>query len=288
MITKEFTIQPPIKYEVEKLLPQGENILANFPVYLLEREVSDPTITEVFITPILFILRHDKRLEIYELAKMEIYTLGDKPKFELFGQILEPRYTIFSADAGNIKNLLSDENILRLTFNEVGERPKSLVLRDRAYNAKDYQTWAMYQILLNQKNKVPSDPVLFEMVSGNFSKFNEKAIITMFAGFLGIIIVYMLVSVIFDGALDTIMTILFGVIISVALGWTITSLNKNNKRFYNTFLRYSPESLNDLRRTPENTTVNHTNRSTGDITVNNVNRGPEITEKSSNSLGKNQ
>ena len=245
MILKEIDVVPPINSTLIKLLPQGETILNNFPVFILEPDIKEHGYSEIFVTQNYLILHYDFKLEFYNINTLELYTFGDKPKFTLTTQLIEQRYSIVKGDQTWLREMIANESLYRIVFNEIGGKQKTILLRERDYTAKTYKNWALYQILVNHKNKTPQDPILREIASGNFTRFNEKAILTILGVFLGFILLNIISSLVFPELLDTILTFSFGIFCIGALVWAILSINKNNKRFLGTYLRYNTTNLTE-------------------------------------------
>jgi len=238
---KEIDVLPPIDLALKKLLPEGENILYNYPLFILEKEIEDHLLSEIFLTENYLILHYDFKLEFYELSKLEIYAFGDEPKFTLWTQLIEQSYSHTREDDKWFKDLCANESFYRILFNEIGEKPKTIVLRERDFTAKSYKSWALFQALVNHKSKTVQDPLLKEMTAGNFTKFNEKTILTFIGAALGLILISMLVSTLLPDIANTIFMYVFGIFCVLALVWTIMSIEKNNKRFFAAYLRYNPQ-----------------------------------------------
>lgn len=180
----------------------------------------------------------DEIFEIYNLKDLEITLFGDIPKFTSWQQLLEGSFTFNQDDPQSFNKIRSSEQITRFAFNEEGQISKEFVLREGIFVKRNYQTWAMAQIILNQKNHLAEDPILDEIIIGGFSRFNQKTVLSFVGAFL-VYFVFRAVALLgLPDILSTIFDLLFGIVLAGMLVWTILSINKNLDRYKATYNNY--------------------------------------------------
>jgi hypothetical protein len=237
------------QYKIDLLNTVDENIKAilkedpviyKFDVIPLDYHVNTLSSPQVYLSLNKFIFVYDEIIEIHDLFSVEFDILGDEPHFKLYEQLTESGYVYSESDPASYKKLKDDDSFVRLNYFEQGQIPKSLVLRNQKVTAKPFQTWAMAQIILNINNRIPKDIVLEEMLTGNFYKFNTSTIVI----FMIIVVVYFtlhfIINATIKGIAGNILDLLFtGALVAMGV-WTYLSIEKNNQKFYTTYLRYKP------------------------------------------------
>jgi hypothetical protein len=223
-----------------KAVLKEDPILYTFNIIPLDYTVSDLTSPKVFISLNKFIFVYDEKLEAHNLNELEFEILGDEPQFKLIQQFTEASYSYNNADNDSFKRLKNDDTFTRLNYFEIGQIPKNIVLRNEYITAKPFQTWAMSQIILNIKNRIKQDPVLDEMLIGNFYKFNTTTIVLFMVVVVSYFALQFIIRATIAGIVSNIIDFLFAVVM-IAMGvWTYLSLEKNNKKFYDKYLQYRP------------------------------------------------
>lgn len=218
-----------------------DQIIAEFPVVPLDYTVNDFESPLLHVTSSRLIFRYDEIFEVFDLASLEITTLGNVPQFTLWQQFFEGNYVYSEQSPESLVKLKASEAVLRLAINEPGGIIKEFVLRDGVQVAKNYQTWAMAQIILQRQRGDDIDKQLLDMTEGNFTVVNNKTIVT----FIGVFTLYFLIKILTlnyaPDLVDMIWDTLF-IIALIAMGyWTYLSINKNYMRYkdvYNMYARY--------------------------------------------------
>jgi hypothetical protein len=206
-------------------------IQKSFSVVPLDHSVQDWSTPEIILTKEYLFLRIDDIFEIYLLSDVEISLFGDMPKFKIWQQLFEGNFQYNPEDPTTLETIKSSERLTRLGLNEKGEIIREFVLRENQIVKRNYQTWAMAQLILNCKNEFPIDMSLVEMLNGTFTRFNQKTVLT----FIGVFIVYVVFKLIsllgMPDILGTIFDIIFGIVLVGMLVWSVISINKNLERY---------------------------------------------------------
>lgn len=215
-----------------RAISDGE-IIHTFEVAPVDYNVKDYTTPKFFISSSKLIFSFDDQLEVYNFSEIELEVIGEKPGFSLLRQILERKYyyTGFGNQGTSFEKLKRMELPTRLSLTLPQRVPKDFYWRRSFEIGKSYQTWAMSQIIILHKRGEKIDPLLLEMLEGEFSTFNPKTVLL----FTGIFAFYTLLKLTVLKAssefLDNIFDGLFVVILVGFYIWTVMSINKNLKRF---------------------------------------------------------
>jgi hypothetical protein len=243
-----------LQYKIDILSTTEENvkallgddpILYTFDVIPLDYNVLKTDTPKVYISLNKFVFTYDELIEIHEIESVEFEVLGDEPQFKLVQQLTESSYTYLTENRESYTKLKTDETFTRLSYTEVNSISKSIVLRLGQTTAKPYQTWAMSQIILNIKNRIPRDVVLDDMLIGNFIHFNTSLIVF----FMIIVIAYFAIHFMISSVSNLISTILDFVFagILIAMGsWVYLEIEGNNKTFFNTYIKYRPIKSSEI------------------------------------------
>lgn len=223
-----------------KALLREDPILYSFPIVPIDYTVNDLSTPTIYISLNKFIFAYDDKLELHNLNELEFEVLGDEPHFKLIQQFTEANYVYNNGDKDSFLRLKNDSTFTRLNYFERGQIPKNITLRNNYVTAKPFQTWAMSQIILNIKNRIPKDEILEEMLIGNFYKFNPTTIVLFMVVVVAYFALQLIIRSAIGGILSNIIDFVFAVIM-IAMGvWTYLSLEKNNKKFFAKYLQYKP------------------------------------------------
>lgn len=226
---------------LKTVLSPTDKVIYSYDIAVLEKDIIDFLSPKLLITGEVIAIYFDEKMYVYDLNSLEIYSMGEEPKFSTFGHLWESKHLYSENLPREFSNLLKDETIFRINIKEESKTPISITLRKRDRLLQGYQTWALYQTIINIKNKVQRDIILEEMIGGNFSTFNQQTILLFVGVSIGFVILNLIFSItVFPEIISIILNMLFGGVISAMLVWTYLAIDKNNKRFYNTYLRYKP------------------------------------------------
>ncbi|MBD3329081.1 hypothetical protein GF357_01150 [Candidatus Dojkabacteria bacterium] len=226
---------------VEDNLPEGESVLYEFEVIPLDYAVTNYASPVISVSQTKLILYYDNKLEIYDLDNIELEYYGDPPKFTMWQQILEGRFTYNPYAPEDLVNLKNFERISKMSLNEVKKPPKDFILRKGQFAAKSYQTWAMVQIIKDSIAHKKPDPMLYEMIAGNFTNFNSKPLLLFILAFIAYLILKLIVGLGLPDILGIILDVGFALGLVFIAVWVFLSQEKNNKAFLRTYLKYQQE-----------------------------------------------
>jgi hypothetical protein len=234
---REFTAE--LREEIKKFLETGEVILHEFEVVPIDYGIQDFRTPKIFITKEKLIFTFDETFEVYLLNELEISIFGEAPKFTVWQQFLEGDFRYEQGDTVGLEKIKASEVIVRFVFNEDKHVPKEFILRKGIIVAKNSQTWAMAQTILNTKNRLNDDPILREIMDGRFTRFNQRTILVFIVIFLGFFVLKLLgVNVDLPDLFNSIIDWIFGIVLIGMIVWTVLSINKNLERYKACYYSY--------------------------------------------------
>lgn len=224
---------------VEDNLPEGEKVLYEFEVIPLDYAVTDYTSPIISISESKFVFSYDLKIEIYELNNIELEFYGDPPKFRMWQQILEGQFSYAPFAPEDFIKMKNFENTSRMSVNEIKRPPKDFVLRKGQFSAKSYQTWAMVQIIRDTKDGRKPNPMLYEMIAGNFTNFNSKPLLLFIIAFIAYLVLKVIVGLGLPNFIGIGLDVAFAFSLIFIAVWTFMSQEQNNKAFLKTYLEYN-------------------------------------------------
>lgn len=208
-----------------------------FEVVPLDYNVVDYTSPLLLLYPEHLVFTYDDSIEVYNLDELEIDIIGSPPSFALWQVMIEPSQT-YTPTSEDLFAMRTSEYMLKVSIKPQNMVNKDFLLRSGELVAKSYKTWAMGRILLNHKNKIENNPLLFEMMEGNFQRFNRRTLLY----FSGITLIYFMFFILLRGFLPSIINsaldVFFGVILLFMGYWLYVSLDNELKRFRTVYFTY--------------------------------------------------
>lgn len=235
-----FELNPTLTEEqnIKHLIPEGDEILNTFEVVPLDQNINNLSTPKFILSRKKLLFLFDNYVESQELANLNFEILGEEPKYSAWQQLFESKYRYAPEYLLQFIEMRNDITITRVSVYETSKLPRSFLLRNGKEVGRPFQTWAMYQILINTKNSQTIDTSLNEMCSGYFTTFNNKTVYAFLASFIIFILLTTILGSILPEFIKTILNFIFGIICIAMLYWTYMSVEKNNKRFKNVYLRY--------------------------------------------------
>lgn len=227
----------PLKDTIKEIIGMNEDIVLEFEVLPLDYKVKDIMSPKFFISDTKLILSIDDMLEIYDLQSLEFFMVGGAPKFTLWEQVLEGRMSFTREDYPISEKREISDNWFRMGFREINGLPREFVFRQGYVSGKEYQTWAMYQTIKNLKENI-DDIDVYQMIYGNFSKFDSNILLYFFVAFLIFLLLKLLLIPILPALIGTILDWTYGAVALVMLGWTVVSMNSNVVRYRGIYQKY--------------------------------------------------
>lgn len=227
----------PLKETIKDIIGVNEDIILEFEVLPLDYKVKDVMSPKFFVSDTKLILSIDDLLEIYELNSLEFFMIGGVPKFTLWEQMLEGNITFTRDDYPISEKREISDNWFRMGFREINGLPREFTFRVGNFAGKEYQTWAMYQTIKNLKENI-DDVEVYQMVYGNFSKFDSNILLYFFVAFLIFLFIKLLLIPILPEIIGTIWDWVYGIVALAMLGWTIISINSNVVRYRGIYQKY--------------------------------------------------
>jgi hypothetical protein len=211
-------------------MDEGDNIVHQFEVVPFDYRVNDRSTPTFFVTTKSLYFAYDDLMELIPLSGLEMDILGEAPKFSPWQLWFEGKSYYSETQGESFRKLKNATYYSRLSFNEKGLVPKEFALRVGPNVAYSYQSWAMAQLLINQKNDLQVDQRLQELFKGNFSKYNKYTI----GSFILVMLVYVLLKGLLGDwveAIGVILDVLFGGVSAYMFWWIYKSMEKNLLRF---------------------------------------------------------
>ena len=224
---------------LKEYLAKDETILHIYGVVPLDYRVAN------FLSPVFYISSKrlffffDEALEIYDLSNLDIDLIGDQPNFEIRKLVLEnyPQYAF--ENRNEIEKLKLTEGLTKISINEPKQVPKYFLVRKSFVIQKSFKTWALYQLLSNLKNMKTDNETLVEMLAGYFSAFNQKTVVNFVFVFSSYVLLKIIFSLLLPAIFNTIIDVLFTIILVFFGYWLYLSSDKNFKRYYRYYLSYT-------------------------------------------------
>lgn len=235
---------------VVDLLTDGDRIIEEFSVAPYDYSVEDWATPTLFLTRKRLVFSYDESLEVYMLADLELDLYGDPPKFTPWQQWLEGTFYYSREQRESLRTLKIADFYTHLVITEPKQIPREFAYRKGIVLGNTSQSWAMAQMILNQKHGVAPDERLKEMLTGGFTKFNGSTVITFTLMFIGYFILsYFLKDL--DEIVGTVLDVIFGVLVVLMGAWTYKSIEKNLGAYEAVYNSYQHSTPSIEKRTSE-------------------------------------
>lgn len=218
--------------------PNKEDVLHTFEVVPIDHKVLDLTTPKILLTQTKLFVTYDEALEMYELASIEVESIGAAPRFTLIDLFLEGAYSYSSENQDQLRTLRTDEVITRISIAEPNTVSKDFVLRVGQQVQRSFKTWAMGRIIMNTKLNIAPNAILEEMLTGYLSVLNQRTVISFIAAFLVYFILKPLALNFLPGFVNTILDIGLAAILMFMVWWLYTTASNNLNRFKALYLSY--------------------------------------------------
>lgn len=223
---------------LSSIFMEGEKVFRTFDVLALDYRVKDLTRTRIIITTQKLLLLYDDVIEVYILNDLDLSFNEVIPSFEIQGLLLEGNFDLSNNLEQKVLDIRRLENRVIFSFNEENLVKKDLILRKEYKLETNFRTWAMGQTIINTKNGVMNRG-LDEMLTGYFGTLESSSIIK----FIAIFVIYFILKIVtvnlFGGIINTLVDIVFWIVLAFAL-YTIYKTGKSTlKRFENMYLSYN-------------------------------------------------
>lgn len=228
-----------VHQNIQQYMQATDEFVYRFEVVPLDYNVENFETPLLTLTKELLVFSYDETMELYALNEVTISYEGIPPKFTLWQQVFEGKNLYSPAQPDHLQKMRDFDDLPRLSITPVGKVPLSFVPRTNQVVSKSYKTWAVFQLINNLQNHTEVDPILQEMVNGNFTTFNQKGILTFIVSFLLFLGLRTVASWLLPDIASTLLEFAF-IAVTIGMGiWVIMTIEKNNKRFHQVFMRYS-------------------------------------------------
>ncbi|HVX92801.1 MAG TPA: hypothetical protein VHA74_01670 [Candidatus Dojkabacteria bacterium] len=171
-----------------QLLP-NEKVIKKFSVVPLDLKFEKIDTCFIILTNARLFVTYDQVIEIYDLKDTVIDKIGVEPTFTLYGSIITGSYNLRYDFDNAMSALKQAESLFKLSIYEENTVPKDFILTADGKTARNYQTWAMYQIIKSTKNEGQYNPILDEIVKSSFADYNPTLLLRLLFILLGFVVV---------------------------------------------------------------------------------------------------
>lgn len=218
--------------------PNKEEILYTFEVVPIDYRVQDLSTPKIFLTQSKLFVTYDEALEMYELANLEVESIGASPRFTLLDLFLEGSYVYSGENQEQLRILRTDDVITRIAIAQPNTVPKDFVLRAGQQVQKSFKTWAMGRIIMNTKLASAPNKVLEEMLTGYLSVLNQKTVISFIGAFLVYFVLKPIALNFLPGFVNSILDVGLAAVLIFMLWWLYMTATNNLNRFKTLYLSY--------------------------------------------------
>ena len=174
-----------------QLLP-NEMVFKKFSVVPLDIKFEKIDTCYLYLTNARLFVTYDQVIEIYNLKELVVDKMGVEPKFSLYETLIEGSYDVKNDTENALYALKQTEALFKLSIYEENTVPKDFVLTKNDKTERNYQTWAMYQIIKSTKDEEKYNPVLNEVIKSSFTDYDPTLLLRL----LGILLVFVIVKVV--------------------------------------------------------------------------------------------
>lgn len=219
------------------LIGGGDKVLKTFDVLSLDSKVKDVMSSKLILSYKKLVHTYDDVIEVYNLEDL-IFGFNDAiPSFTLQNILMEGNFDLAENVERKILDIRSTTNRVIFSFQDGNTLPKDFILRSHTKLEPNFKTWALGQTIINTKNGVLNRGI-DEMLAGYFSTLDTS----LFMKFLLIFGIYFIVKILsinlFPGWLNTIIDVIFWIVLGYVGLYMYKVIQSALKRFEKVYLSY--------------------------------------------------